>query len=243
MKALIIIAGMGKRINDGETRIIPKPLFKIGDKTIIERVILNIKEAGIKEFILVTGFMSEHIKEYLRDGSELGVSIKYLYNPDFEKGQGLSILRAKDEMCKEKIFLMSVGDHIFEPKVYKGFIKKAKEKKCFVVVDKRLKDYVHSSPTKVLVDEKGKILELGKDIKNFNYIECGLHLMTPEFFECLEEAKTYMGDDVSSNDGCRVLVKRGHYFIYDMGNAKWAGINTKEDLAECRKKFPDENKG
>ncbi len=240
MKALIPIAGKGTRINEGETRIIPKPLHKIGNKTILERVILSMKEAGIEEFILVTGFMSEHIKEYLKDGSDLGVSITYVYNPEFEKGQGLSILKGKDLLYSEPIFLLSCGDHIFEPKTLKKFIARAKDRKCRVITDSKLGDYVHARPTKILVGENEKILHLGKDLTEFNRIECGCHLMTPEFFECLEEGKYLIGDDVSSNDGCRILVERGHYFIHDMEkNARWGGINTKEDLIEMKKKFPE----
>ena len=237
MRALIQAAGKGTRINEKETRIIPKPLHKVGDKTIIERVILSMKEAGIKEFIIVVGFMSEHIKEYLRDGSELGVSIAYLYNPDYEKGQGLSILRGK-ELLSNETFLLSVGDHLFEPKVLKEFIKKAGENRCILAVDKRLEEYVHSNPTKVL-ENNGKILKLGKEIDEFNAVDCGLHIMTPEIFECLEEARYIYGDDITSNDACKILAGRGNYFTYDIKEGKWAGINTKQDLAECKKKFPE----
>ena len=237
MRALIQAAGKGTRINEKETRIIPKPLHKVGDKTIIERVILSMKEAGIKEFIIVVGFMSEHIKEYLRDGSEFGVSITYLYNPDYEKGQGLSILRGK-ELLSNETFLLSVGDHLFEPKVLKELIKRANENKCILAIDKRVREYTHAVSTKVL-EEDGKILELGKDIKEFNAIDCGLHIMTPEIFECLEEARYLYGDDLSSNDACKILAKRGHYFSQDIKEGKWAGINTKQDLIECKKKFPE----
>ena len=54
MKALIIAAGEGKRIRD-VSKNLPKPLTPLLGLSLIERVILSAKSAGINDFVIVLG--------------------------------------------------------------------------------------------------------------------------------------------------------------------------------------------
>ena len=75
-KAVILAGGKGTRLYP-TTKTIPKSLLKIGDKSVIEHQILLLKEYGIKEIWILSGFLGEIIKEYLGDGQRLGVNIYY----------------------------------------------------------------------------------------------------------------------------------------------------------------------
>ena len=77
MKALIIAAGKGKRLKD-ITKKTPKPLISLLGLSLIERVILTAKQAGIDEFFIVTGYLGEKIKEKLGDGQKYGINISYI---------------------------------------------------------------------------------------------------------------------------------------------------------------------
>ena len=57
--ALIVAAGMSSRMNDF------KPLMKIGRYSMIENAVINYKNSGIDEIIIVTGFRENDIKEKL----------------------------------------------------------------------------------------------------------------------------------------------------------------------------------
>ena len=64
MKAVILAAGMGKRLKD-ITLNTPKPLLKIANTTIIHYLVSCLKEIGIKDIYVVTGFKSKMIKKEL----------------------------------------------------------------------------------------------------------------------------------------------------------------------------------
>lgn len=66
MKAMILAAGFGKRMLP-LTETLPKPLLKVGDKSLIERNIDFLAEAGINEIVINIFYLAEMIPEYLND--------------------------------------------------------------------------------------------------------------------------------------------------------------------------------
>ena len=76
--AVIQAGGKGTRMRELTHDEIPKPLLLVNGKPMIEWQILQLKEYGIKEFVLITGHLGEKIEEYFSDGSKLGVSRAYI---------------------------------------------------------------------------------------------------------------------------------------------------------------------
>ena len=64
MQALILAAGMGKRLGK-YTSNNTKCMLKINNKTLIERAIEALVDSGIKKLILVIGYKGENVKKYL----------------------------------------------------------------------------------------------------------------------------------------------------------------------------------
>jgi len=65
MRAIILAAGMGTRLRP-ITLTTPKSLIEIGEETLIERQIRFLKEKGIDDVIVVTGYLAEKF-EFLRE--------------------------------------------------------------------------------------------------------------------------------------------------------------------------------
>ncbi|SHN88355.1 nucleotidyltransferase family protein [Desulfitobacterium chlororespirans] len=76
MQTIILAGGRGARL-DPYSRILPKPLFPIGDKPIAAILIEQLKKAGTDEVIMCLGYLSDLIKTYFQDGSEFGLTIRY----------------------------------------------------------------------------------------------------------------------------------------------------------------------
>ena len=77
MQTIILAGGEGKRVFPLAANR-PKPMFKLLGKPLIHHVIDTLKEAGLKDYVVVVGHRGEQIKDYLKDqGVELppGVSI------------------------------------------------------------------------------------------------------------------------------------------------------------------------
>jgi dTDP-glucose pyrophosphorylase len=76
--AVVIMAGgLGRRL-DPLTQDTPKPLIRVGPKPILENILDNFREYGLREFFLSVNYKAEMVKAYFGDGSRWGVSIRYL---------------------------------------------------------------------------------------------------------------------------------------------------------------------
>ncbi len=78
MKAVVLAGGKGARLAP-YTTILPKPLMPIGDMPILEVMLLQMKNAGIKHVVLTVGHLSELLRSFFKDGKQFGVDITYSY--------------------------------------------------------------------------------------------------------------------------------------------------------------------
>jgi len=76
MKAVIMAGGLGERLKPF-TKIIPKSLLPVGNKSILEIQIMNLKSHGATDIFLALGYKHELFEAYFGDGSKWGVSIHY----------------------------------------------------------------------------------------------------------------------------------------------------------------------
>jgi len=231
MKALIIAAGRGSRLKN-LTEKEPKPLVQLLGLSLIERIILTAKEADINEFIIVTGYLSEKVKEKLGNGERYGVKINYIENKQWKKGNGISVLQGK-KFINDK-FILLMADHIFQADILKRLLQvKLEDSKCFLAVDKTPEDYIDlNDATKVKI-ENDSIVNIGKEIENYNAIDCGMFLCNQSLFKALEES-IKSGDETLSG-GVRILSKKKKMKPFDIKERFWIDIDTEKDFKEAEK--------
>ena len=146
MKALILAAGMGRRLSQTK----PKPLTTFLGYTLIERAILSVREHGITDFVIVVGYKSNEIKKYLGSGKRLKVKIKYVSNPEWKKENGLSVLKAKEIIGNEE-FILLMSDHVFDSEVLEKLLSN-KSKKCILLIDRNVDEvFDKDDATKLLI--------------------------------------------------------------------------------------------
>ncbi len=76
MRAMILAAGLGKRMQP-LTANLPKPLLKVGDKTLIEHQIERLVAGGITGIVINHFYLGGMIEELLGNGSRYGTEISY----------------------------------------------------------------------------------------------------------------------------------------------------------------------
>ena len=109
-KAVILAGGMGTRLRP-YTFFTPKPMLPLGDKPLLEHLILWLKENGVSEFILSVSYLRKVIESYFGDGSELEVKISYAKSKD-PLGIAGQLLNAKDQI--DETFYLLYGDSVFD---------------------------------------------------------------------------------------------------------------------------------
>ncbi len=76
MKAMILAAGLGKRLRP-LTETTPKPLLDVAGKPLLQHHIQRLAAIGIRELVINTSWLAEQIEDYFGDGTDLGVSISW----------------------------------------------------------------------------------------------------------------------------------------------------------------------
>lgn len=80
MRAMILAAGRGERLRP-LTDTLPKPLFDINGKSLIERHLERLAQAGFREVVINLSHLGDLIRETLGDGSSWGLNIHYSPEP------------------------------------------------------------------------------------------------------------------------------------------------------------------
>lgn len=110
--AVIQAGGKGTRMIELTKDLIPKPLLQLNGKPMIQWQIENIRKYGIKEFVIIVGYLGEKIEEYFEDGSALDVHISYIYETD-PLGSAGALFYLKSQL-KTSDFLLIYGDVMFD---------------------------------------------------------------------------------------------------------------------------------
>ena len=113
---LIMAGGKGKRLLPF-TKNCPKPLLKIKNTPMIERIILKFKNQGFKKFFISINYLGHMIKNYLGDGNKLGVNINYINEKKFLGTIG-SFSLLNDKSVKFKNIIVINGDIIIHLNFY-----------------------------------------------------------------------------------------------------------------------------
>jgi len=239
MKALILAAGDGGRLSN-LTKNKPKPLIKLLGLSLIERVILTAKQADIKEFVILVGYLGDKIKANLGDGEKLRVKITYIKNKEWQGENGVSVLKAKELLNERFILLMS--DHIFDDRILKELVGYDLRSSVVLAIDRR---EPLPGDTKVL-EKEGRIIDIGKNIEESNCIDTGIFLYSPKIFshikEAVKEGKTELADGIAKaakNKDAEIFdITQINSYIPNMRKEIkpfWLDIDTKDDLIEAKK--------
>jgi len=238
MKALIIAAGQGRRLSD-LTKAGPKPLIQLLGLSLIERVVLTARGAGIDEFVVTVGYLGDRIRATLGDGGRFGVGIDYALNKEWENGNGVSVLSATPLLNENFILLMS--DHIFDDRILKELVDHELGSSAILAVDRKA-----PSPGDMRVLERsGKIVSIGKEIEESNCIDTGIFLCSPRMFayaeEAVKEGKTELADVIdkaASNGEVEVFDVTGiESYASEMRKKVkpwWIDIDTEGDLVRAK---------
>lgn len=109
MKAIILAAGTGSRLGLED---IPKPMYNIAGKPVLEHNILLLKKYGITDICITLHHKSEVIKSYFGDGSKFGVSIQYSFEKELLGTSG-ALTNVQNFLDLEP-FLIVYGDNYMD---------------------------------------------------------------------------------------------------------------------------------
>jgi 1L-myo-inositol 1-phosphate cytidylyltransferase len=221
VQALIVAAGAGSRLRSLAES---KPLAPVAGRPLIEHVVRSAAEGGATSFTIVTGYRPEPLEAYLADlGGAMGLPIRTVRNPDWERPNGLSVVAAADLLPGE--FLLMMSDHLFDPEIVRALIA-APPAPLRLAIDR-----VSDSPlidlddaTKVKLGEGGRIARIGKTVEPYDAIDTGLFRTGPELIAAIRKSVA-AGAQGSLSEGVQSLADRGRAETLEVTGRWWLDVD------------------
>jgi dTDP-glucose pyrophosphorylase len=76
-EVIVMAGGLGSRLRE-LTRETPKPMLKVGDRPLLETIVLHFASQGFRRFSFAVNYRAEQIEAHFGDGRAFGVEIRYL---------------------------------------------------------------------------------------------------------------------------------------------------------------------
>jgi len=227
--ALILAGGYGKRLRP-LTLEVPKPLLKVGGKAVIEYQLEWLSFYGIREVVVLAGYLKEKIIEALGSGAKYGVAITYVVE-DVPLGTGGALRNAAHIIRKNENVIVVNGDIItnIDPHPLIDRTRQGDVVASIAAVPLR-------SPYGILRIDSEKSLILGfkeKPILKDYWINGGVYAFTPAIVDELPEK-----GDIEKTTFPR-LAEEGRLGVvqYETPPYYWRSIDTHKDLEEAAKEI------
>lgn len=236
MQAIILAAGMGKRLKE-YTRNNTKCMVKVCEETLIERTLKQLEQRKFSRVIIVIGYKGNELKEFV-EGLQLGLQVQFVENPDYNKTNNIySLYLAKEYLCEEDTVLLE-SDIIFEPAVLDALLEDPRE--TLALVDK-YESWMDGTCLKLREDDSIEAFIPGKRLnyneKDLYYKTVNIYKFSKEFsvsryVPFLEAYSKALGNNEYYEQVLKVLAVLDNAGIYAkrLNGQKWYEIDDAQDL-------------
>jgi len=234
MKAIILVAGVGKRLFP-LTQKIHKCMIPFNGKPLLQYYLEYLKKLNVSAIALVVGHLRETI-EALAGNTTGGIPIRYYQSPDIQGGSLLSLWSAREELDDETLIMD--GDVFYQEELLIRLVQ-SKHPNCF------LND--PSSPMTgeeqvLYADEKDRVFHISK--KPFHqYRAIGESVgflklskeTAPKLKQILEDFKKRGIGGIEHEETYPILMSQNVVGYENVDDLKWTEIDSSEDIKTAEK--------
>lgn len=243
MKAIILAAGMASRLRP-LTENTPKCLLKVGEKCLLQRSIDALASNGIRDFVIVTGYLHEMIETFVAEQYGNNINVKFIHNDVFDSTNNIySLWLARPEAEGQEILLLD-SDLLYDPRI----ITKVMESDADNVLT-LIRHELGEEEMKVVLDhENGTIIEISKTCNPADAAgeSLGIEKMGCRYTSALyQELEPMMNEEHLENvfyeRAFERLIAKGHtYKVIDLTELFSCELDTVEDFENAKEKIPAE---
>lgn len=248
MQAIILAAGMGKRLKD-LTQNNTKCMVKVNGVTLIDRMLHQIEKQHLSRIVIVVGYEGQKLIDYIST-LDIQTPIVYVNNPIYDKTNNIySLALAKDWLCKEDTLLFE-SDLIFEDAVIDALVKDSRE--TLALVDK-YESWMDGTCVKLSDDDdieafvpgkKFKFNEIDSYYKTVNIYKFSKHFSETHYVPFLDAYQSALGQNEYYEQVLRVITMLDEPEIKAkrLNGQLWYEIDDIQDLDIAESMFiPDED--
>ena len=213
MKAVIQAGGKGTRISSITGDVIPKPMLEVSGYPILYHQLMNLKKSGINDVYIIVGHLGNVIKDYFKNGEELGIKISYVdEDPNYPLGTAGSLYYLKNDIKEDFIFLLA---DVFLDIDFNKMIEFHRRKNADVTLLTHPNSHPFDSDL-VVVSEDDRVLDFDKktnDRSSYYYrnlVNAGIMIFSAKALDRIIEPKKYNYE----KDIVIPLISEGKVFSY-----------------------------
>ncbi len=246
MQAIVLAAGMGKRLGD-LTKQNTKCMVEVNGVKLIDRMIGQLAQFNLSRIIIVVGFQGEKLIRHIGDRYTKQVQIEFIENPIYDKTNNIySLALAKEKMCEDDTLLLE-SDLIFETNILEMLIRHEESNLALVAKYESWMD-----GTMVTLDDDRNIVNFVpkqafryEDVDNYyktvNIYKFSKEFSRNEYVPFLEAYCKVMGSNEYYEQVLRVItmLRTSTLKALPINNEKWYEIDDVQDLDIASTIFSD----
>ncbi|MDC0213247.1 nucleotidyltransferase family protein [Gammaproteobacteria bacterium] len=229
--AVIMAGGEGKRLRP-LTETMPKPLLKIGKKTILEHSIEHLASIGVKKIFLAVNYLADLIEKEIGDGHDYGLSVEYLREP--KKLGTAGALSLINEELLGPIIVMN-GD-VMTDLDFRNFEEFHLVENAKITV--AVSEYNLEVPFGVLDIDNGVISGLREKPTEVYFCNAGIYLMEPELLRLIPKDTFF-----DMTDLIQLCLDNDYKLVPFPIHEYWSDLGTPKELEDARKLMAERSNG
>lgn len=242
MKAVILAAGMASRLRP-LTNNTPKCLLNVGERPLLQRSMDAIIKSGVKDFVIVTGYLHEMIEEFVAKQYGCSINVKFIHNSVFDSTNNIySLWLARPEVDGEE-FLLLDSDLLYDPQIVAKVLASDSHNVLTLI-----KHDLGEEEMKVVTDANGAITEISKTCNPTDATgeSLGIEKIGKEYSTALyKELENMMNEEHLENKFYELaferLIPQGFtYSVLDVTELFSCELDTVEDFENAKQKIPAE---
>tara|TARA_B100000315_G_scaffold157956_1_gene146621 strand:- start:15936 stop:17000 length:1065 start_codon:yes stop_codon:yes gene_type:complete len=231
MKAIVLCAGLGKRLRP-LTWSTSKHLIPVANKPILFYALEMMRDAGINEVGLIIGEKNEDIKDAVRDGSQWGLKITYIFQKD-PKGLAHAAKVAQRFVGKSP-FVMYLGDNLLKEGLT-GFVNSFNQNKPNALILL----YHVDNPSQFGIAElnEGRITRVMEKPENppTDLAIVGAYLFDKNIFTAIDNIKPSKRNELEITDAIQYLIEKDYVVQPHIVQEWWKDTGRPEEILEANR--------
>jgi len=224
LSALILAGGLGIRMRP-LTISIPKPLLPIGDKSILEDIIINLSNQKIKKIYIALNYKGEMIQSLIGNGSKYNVKIHYL--KEKEKLGTVGPIKLIKKLPKD---LLVINGDIKTNLNFNSFYQWHKKNNSQLSIAIKKINFQHDFGV-IKFNNKDEIIKYSEKPKSSFYVSTGIYIVNRTVVELIPKNNNYGLDRLATDS----ILKKKRIMSYKV-KEKWLDIGSFANYFDANKK-------
>jgi dTDP-glucose pyrophosphorylase/CBS domain-containing protein len=221
MRAVIMAGGYGTRLLPLTSQI-PKPMLPVGDRPLLEIIVDQLKDAGIRQVNVATHYKSEAISDHFKNGEDFGVDIRYVREDQpLGTAGALSLLDESDDP------LLVINGDILTRVDFRAMLDFHREHQAELTIGVR--EYEFRVPYGVIDTDGVTVKGISEKPVVRQFINAGIYLLNPAVRKMIPNGQPYDIPEL-----IQLLIDNGRCVVCFPIREYWLDIGKSDDYDQAK---------